>query len=63
VNSRKFLHNVLGDTLSVLLASGRVGQDDLIDEFAHSLLETPVALIVIRTGEARREPRRLRIRD
>lgn len=60
---REFIHNVLRDTLSVLLASDRVGQDDLVDKLAHRPLEAPVAFIVIRTGEARREPGRLRIGD
>jgi hypothetical protein len=52
---------VLGDTLSVVLTGDRVGQDNLVDEFAHSPLEAPVTLVIIRTGEARREPRRLRM--
>src|SRR6266403_5322720 len=60
-DSRKFIHNVLGDTLSIVLAGDRVGQNDLVDEFAHGLLEAPVALVVIRTREARREPGWLRI--
>ena len=58
---RKFIHNVLGDTFSVLLTSGRVRQDDLVDNLAHRPLEALVAVVVIWTGEARREPGRLRV--
>jgi hypothetical protein len=55
-DSRKLINNVLGDTLSVVLTGDRVGQDNLIDEFAHSPLEAPVTLVIVRTGETRREP-------
>ena len=62
-NAPKLVHDLLGDAPPVLLASDRVGQDDLVDELAHRLLETPVALVVVRAGEARREPGRLRVGD
>lgn len=55
-DSRKPVNNMLGDTLSVVLTGDRVGKDDLVDESAHSPLEAPVTLLIIRTGEARREP-------
>lgn len=55
-DSRKLINNVLGDTLSVVLTGDRVRQDNLVDEFAHGPLEAPVTLVMIRTGEARREP-------
>jgi hypothetical protein len=58
LDAPKFVHEVLGNTLSAFLACVRVGQDGFVDKLAHSLLEAPVALLVIRAGEARREPGR-----
>jgi hypothetical protein len=60
-NAPKLVHDLLGDAPPVLLASDRVGQDDLVDELAHSLLETPVALVVVRAGKARPKPGWLRV--
>ena len=59
----KFVHDLLGDAPPVILASDRVGQDDLVDELAHGPLESPVALVVIRAREAGRQPGRLRVGD
>ena len=39
--------------LSVVFTGDRVGQDNLVDEFADSPLEAPVTFAIIRTGEAK----------
>ena len=53
---KRIINSVLGDMLTVILTGDRVGQDNFVDEFAHSPLEEPVTLVRIRTGEARHEP-------
>lgn len=61
LDAPKFVHNLLRNPFTILLASNRVGQHDLVDELAHGPLETSMALIVVWAGEARSEPRRLGI--
>ena len=62
-NTPELVHHILRYTLSALLATDRVGKDDLVDQLAHRLLEAPVGLIVVRTRKAGPEPRGLRVRN
>jgi hypothetical protein len=63
LDAPEFIHNLLRNTLSILLAANRVGQDNLVNQLSHGLLEPSMVLVMVWTREARGEPRRLCIWD
>lgn len=56
------VNQLLRDERPILLLLLRLRRDVLVDKLPHSLLQCPVALVVVRTRELRSQPQRLGVR-